>query len=396
VEAAMLDRRQFLGVGALALGAVVPRRGAAATHTVPLGRTGLEVSDIGFGSSRSADPDLIRHALDRGVRYFDTAEGYRFGAAESAMGEGLAGSRDRVVLASKTKAGARDSQADMMAALEGSLRRLNTDYLDIYFLHSVNDVARLRNPEWQAFTERAREQGKIRFRGVSGHGSSLTECLDFALDNDLADVVLAAYTFAQDPDFASQVRHALHYVSIQPELPRVLEKARANGVGVIAMKTLMGARLNDMRPFERSGGSYSQAAFRWVLSSPRVDALIVSMTSRSLIDEYMAASGGQALRPGDLGLLARYSALQERRYCRPGCGACAQACPASVAITEVLRTRMYATDYGDAALARTDYAGLGDGASACTECSHKSCHGACPHGLDIAALTADAHARLAT
>lgn len=391
----MLDRRQFLGAGAAALG-LRASPAAAATRTVTLGATGLEVSDIGFGSSRSADPELIRHALDRGVRYFDTAEGYRFGAAESAMGEGLAGSRDRVVLASKVKAGARDSQADMMAALEGSLRRLNTDYLDIYFLHSVNDVARLRNPEWLAFTKRAKEQGKIRFRGVSGHGSALTECLDYALDNELADVVLTAYTFAQDPDFAAQVRHALHYVSIQPELPRMLEKAKAKGVGVIAMKTLMGARLNDMRPFERAGGTYAQAAFRWVLSSPRVDSLIVSMTSRALIDEYMAASGDQALRPGDLGLLAHYSALQENRYCRPGCGACADACPAGVAITDVLRTRMYATDYGDAVLARADYAGLNDGAAACANCSHRSCHGACPHGLDIAALTVDAHTRLAT
>ncbi|MDP6952937.1 MAG: aldo/keto reductase, partial [Alphaproteobacteria bacterium] len=317
----MLDRRQFLGVGALALGAAAPRPVAAATGTVTLGATGLEVSDIGFGSSRSADPKLVRHALDRGVTYFDTAESYRFGAAESAIGEGLAGIRDQVVVASKTKAGARDSQADMMAALEGSLRRLRTDYLDIYFLHSVNSVARLQNPEWLAFTERAKEQGKIRFRGVSGHGSALTERLDYALDNDLADVLLASYTFAQDPDFAAQVRHALHYVSIQPELPRVLEKAKAKGVGVIAMKTLMGARLNDMRPFERAGGTYSQAAFRWVLSSPRVDSLIVSMTSRALIDEYMAASGDQALLPGDIGLLARYSALQEERYCRPGCGA---------------------------------------------------------------------------
>ena len=392
----MLDRRQFLGVGALALGAPAPRPAAAAARTVTLGATGLEVSNIGFGSSLSADPELISYALHRGVTYFDTAESYRFGAAESAMGKGLRGMRDRVVLASKTKAGARAVQADMMTALERSLRRLGTDYLDIYFLHSVNDVERLRNPEWHAFTERAKKQGKIRFCGMSGHGSSLTECLNYAIDNDLADVVLAAYTFAQDPDFVAQVRHALHYVSIQPELPRVLEKAKAKGVGVVAMKVLMGARLNDMRPFECTGGTYAQAAFRWVLSSPRVDSLIVSMTSRALIDEYMAASGEQALRPSDFGLLAHYAALQEDRYCRPGCGACSQACPAGVPITEVLRTRMYATDYGDEVLARTDYAALGEGAGPCATCTHKACHGACPHGLDIAALTVDAYYRLAT
>ena len=68
------------------------------------------------------------------------------------MGKGLRGARDRVVLTSKSKTGERDTQADMMAALEGSLRRLQTDYLDIYFNHAVNDIARLKNEEWWAFT----------------------------------------------------------------------------------------------------------------------------------------------------------------------------------------------------------------------------------------------------
>ena len=67
-----------------------------------LGRTGLNISDISFGSSQSSDPDLVRHARDRGVNYFDTAESYRFGTSEVAIGEGLSGVRDRVILASKT------------------------------------------------------------------------------------------------------------------------------------------------------------------------------------------------------------------------------------------------------------------------------------------------------
>ena len=168
----MIDRRSLLGLGtAAALGPGLPALEAAATNPatpgirrhVTLGRTGLEVSDIGFGSASSHDPDLVRHALDRGVTFFDTAESYRFGWSEEAMGDGLRGVRDRVVLSSKTKVGARDTQEEVMAALEGSLRRLRTDYLDIYFNHAVNNVARLQNPEWRAFTERAKEQGKIRF-----------------------------------------------------------------------------------------------------------------------------------------------------------------------------------------------------------------------------------------
>jgi uncharacterized protein len=399
----MIDRRRLLGLGtAAALGPGLSALAAPAANAarpgirryVSLGRTGLEVSEIGFGSASSHDPDLVRHALERGVTLFDTAESYRFGWSEEAMGEGLRGVRDRVVLSSKTKAGAGDSQADMMAALEGSLRRLRTGYLDIYFNHAVNDVARMQNEEWWAFTERAKEQGKIRFRGMSGHGSRLAECLEYAIEQDLVDVVLVAYSFGQDPDFYDRLRHTFHFVAMQPELPRALDKAKEKNVGVIAMKTLMGARLNDMRPYEREGYTFAQAAFRWVLSSPRVDALLISMNGSAEIDEYVAASGEPELRGEDLQLLDRYAYLQHARYCRHGCNFCADACPEQVAIAEVLRTRMYDVDYGDPALAVEDYAKLGVGASACLTCAHQACLNACPYGIPIPEFTRDAATRL--
>ena len=143
------------------------------------------------------------------------------------------------------------------------------------------------------------------------------------------------------------MRHTFHWAAIQPELPRLLAKAKQKDIGVVAMKTLMGGRLNDMRPHERPGGTFAQAAFRWVLSSPNVDALIISMTSTELIDEYVAASGERKVSSSDRDLLERYVALQSGKYCHPGCNACEQSCPVSVPIAEVLRTRMYEVDYSD-------------------------------------------------
>lgn len=404
----MIDRRRFIGLGtAAAATASLNRAQAAATpgegralaeprirRTVTLGRTGLEVSDISFGSSSLTDADLVRYAFERGVNYFDTAESYRFGYAEEAIGEALHGVRDRVVISSKTKAGAADTRGEMMEALEGSLRRLRTDYVDIYFNHAVNDVARLKNPEWREFTERAREQGKIRFRAMSGHGSRLVPCLDYAIDEDLVDVVLVSYNFGQDPDFYSRMRDAVSFPAILPDLPRVLDKAKKKDVGVVAMKTLMGARLNDMRPYEWEDATFAQAAFRWVLSSPRVDALLISMNSRDAIDEYLRASGDPTMQGGDFNLLARYAYLQNSRYCRHGCNGCEGACPVGVEIAEVLRTRMYDVDYGDRTLAAMDYARLGTDAGACATCSHQACLDACPFGLPIAHLTRDAATRL--
>src|SRR5690606_22135349 len=125
-----------------------------------LGRTGLNISDISFGSSRlrEGEEDLVRYALERGINYFDSAYGYTGGAAEQVLGNVLAGVRDQVVLVSKVESTADWPATRMMAQLETSLKRLRTDYIDIYMAHAVNDVARLQSPEWHAFATRAREQ----------------------------------------------------------------------------------------------------------------------------------------------------------------------------------------------------------------------------------------------
>ena len=401
----MIDRRDFLRLGAGAtLGLAAVHTGAQGSRQDPanaqirryvrLGRTELQISDISFGSSSSADPRLVEHALERGVNYFDTAESYEWGSSEEAIGEALRGKRDRVFIASKSKSGASDRRGEMMRALEGSLRRLQTDYVDVYFNHAVNDVRRMRNEEWFEFTELAKRQGKIRFRGMSGHGSDLIECLDYAIEQDLVDVILVAYNFGQDPDFYSRFRHGIGFPAVQTGLPRVLKKAKEKDVGVLAMKTLMGARLNDMRPYERPGGTYAQAAFRWVLSSPYVDGVLISMTSRAEIDEYVGASGDPQVSREDLYLLALYAQMHAASYCQHACNACAGSCPQDVPIAEVLRTRMYDVDYQNHRLATVDYAKLGEGANPCLSCEHQACLAACPKGIPIAEFTRDAALRL--
>jgi len=398
-----IDRREFLRRGALAgasVGLLPLAAGGALAAVAPpgvkgertLGRTGLRVSDIGFGSS-SLDGNLllVRHALERGISYFDTAESYMDGRSETTLGNALRGQRERITLASKVSAEANSSRATLMQALEGSLRRLRTDRIDVYFNHAVNDVARLQNPEWPEFISRAKQAGKLRFTGMSGHGGRLIECLDYAIDHGLADVVLVGYNFGQDPAFYERFTKSMDFVAIQPDLPRVLAKAKAKGVGVVAMKTLRGAKLNDMRPYEAGGATFAQAAFRWVLASPNVDALIVTMRDRQQVDEYLGASGWKPPSAADARLLERYEARNGASQCRYGCGDCQSACPAGVPISDVLRTRMYAEDYGDLALARSEYAALGAGASACLTCAHRACTGACPHGLDIPELATRAH-----
>ena len=404
----MNSRRRFLKTGALtaAAASAAARSAQRSARDAPnrvrryvtLGRTGLRMADISFGASRlrSGEEHLVHHALDKGVNYFDTAESYTGGQSEQVLGNALQGRREQVIIASKTQAGPTASKEAIMAELEGSLRRLKTDHVDIYFNHAVNDRARLGNPEWFAFCEQAKRQGKIRFTAMSGHAGRLVECLDHAFAEDMVDVVLVAVNFGQDPEFLERFTRDFDRIARHPQLPGALRRAKTLGVGVIAMKTLMGARLNDMRPYERNAGaSFAQAAFRWTLSQNYVDALVISMTSQARIDEYLGASGWQALVSGDNALLHGYAALNGRNYCRQGCDDCAGACPYDVPIADVLRTRMYATDYQDLQFARTEYAALGPNAAACLSCSGTPCRSACSHGLPIADLCAPTHRMLA-
>jgi predicted aldo/keto reductase-like oxidoreductase len=418
-----LPRRDFLlGAAALGLGLLpfsasnaaaspptaagsVPQpssAGAGVKQRVTLGKTGLEVPDISMGcfKLREKSKHLVHAALDRGITHFDTADSYQKGASEKALGAVLADRRTQVTITSKHRAGAKETRQGQMLALENSLKRLRTDYIDIYLNHAMNDMERLQNPEWPEFVSRAKAQGKIRFAGISGHGGQLTRCIDYAVENDFADVILVAYAFAQDPDFFNELKTKLalklDMVAPKTDLPLALDRARKKGVGVMAMKTLWGAKLNDMRPFEAPGTTFAQSAMRWVLTGKHVDGLVVTMRNTRVMDEYLGASGAAGVGAADLSMLQQYQERNTTTQCRYGCTGCLDACPSDVAISDVLRSRMYAVDYKDPEQGSDAYAKLEGNAAACGSCSTEPCANACPYGISISQLTRQTHDLLGT
>jgi predicted aldo/keto reductase-like oxidoreductase len=397
-----IDRRAFLKFGAISVTGIAQATASSALTAahdpvvkqyVPLGKTGLRMSDISFGSSqiRRGQEDLVRHALARGVNYFDTAEGYAGGASEPVLGNALKADRDKVIIATKTKAYASSSAEELMTSLERSLARLKTDYIDIYFNHAVNSLDRLQNPEWFEFARKAKQQGKIRFTGMSGHAGNLADCVDYAVEHHLFDVLLLAQNFGQDPAFYEKFVRSFDWVAKQPRLPEAMKKAKEKGIGIIGMKVLRGAKLNDMRPFENTGATYAQAAFKWTLSQPYVDAAIISMTSKTNIDEFLGASGQRQVTDTDFKLLEQYARLTDLTYCRHACNDCEGSCPYNVEIADVLRTRMYAVDYGNLTFAKSEYAQIESNANACLSCDGKPCQDACTHGISISSYCGPTH-----
>lgn len=197
--------------------------------TRPLGTTGLNVSVLGLGGFHQveAEQDTIDHVVSRyleaGGNYIETAKGYGAGASETKLGRALKGRRDGVILASKT--GARDAEGAWRDINE-SLERLQTDRIDVHFYHGVgteDDVKAIRaaGGAAEAFTK-AREQGLIRYVGVSSHWPmTYVE----AVRRLAVDVALIWGNYLDFCNF--------------PEIPhRVLPALRSAGCGVLFMKPL--------------------------------------------------------------------------------------------------------------------------------------------------------------
>ena len=152
-------------------GAEVPKR--------PLGHTGLEVSALGIGGyhlgSANSDAEatqIVNEALDAGVNFFDNAWEYHGGVSEERLGRALKGKRDRAVVMTKVCTHGRD-KGIAMRQLEESLKRLQTDHLDIWQIHEViyeNDADLIFAPNGAAEALlQAKKEGKVRFLGFTGH-----------------------------------------------------------------------------------------------------------------------------------------------------------------------------------------------------------------------------------
>jgi uncharacterized protein len=293
----------------------------------------------------------------------------------------MRGRRDQVFVATKfcTADGHLPPEtpvAHIIASVEGSLQRLRTDHVDLVHIHSCDRVERLMAPSFHEAFDRLKEQGKARFLGVSTHTPNLSAVAHAAIDSGRFDVLMLAYHFGMGWD-----------------LDAILDRAAAQDVGVVAMKTLKGAKQRNLAAFQDDATSYTQAAFRWVLSNPRVSCLVISIAEPAHVDEYLVASGTE-LAAADHRVLARYDALVGDQYCRPHCGACLDSCPEGLPIHDVLRYRMYFEDYGDEKEAMRKYARLGGhDASRCLGCP-APCTGSCPYGLRIRERMLGAHARL--
>ena len=248
-----------------------------------LGRTGLSITRFGIGGAYCESVAGYQAALDSGVNYVDTARAYRNGADEEVIGQAIRGRRHELVLATKTSA--RDAEG-ARKDLQSSLSLLGTDHLDIIQLHHLNtEVEREKalGPGGALETIlKAREQGLVRFIGVTGHDWAQ---LVPAIDTGLFDTVLCWYNCAMK----------------EPE-STVFPAALAHDMGVI----IMNASRNEKLLGEPDAPA-AEKFYRYVLRHQAVHTTIMGLRNLDLFERVAAALAESiALSEGEKAALETY------------------------------------------------------------------------------------------
>jgi predicted aldo/keto reductase-like oxidoreductase len=334
-----------------------------------LGRTGLKVTTVGMGCMITSDPSVIERAVDSGINYFDTARGYQHGNNERMVGAALGARRKQVVLSTKSEA---QNKEALLKELDTSLHELNTDYVDIWYLHSKDNPSDIRDDMIEA-QQLAKKQGKIRFAGTSTHKPQVM--LPWLAQKGVFDVALTVCNFSMD----SAVDQAINTAS-------------KSGMGVVAMKVMAGG-FRSLKPTDPNYEKLTRdgallAALKWVIKKPGITTTIPSMTDMDQLEENLKAMA-TPFSADDEKLLSAHLEQIRPLYCRM-CGKCEGTCAQGLPIADVLRILTYADGYRQFALARERFMELpakqvavrcGD----CTECTVK-----CPYGVHVSSRVARA------
>jgi aryl-alcohol dehydrogenase-like predicted oxidoreductase len=370
------SRRNFLTAGLVLPAAASASRfsGTEQSQTLPpvrslsgtapqyriLGKTGLRVTTVGYGCMITSDPTVIARAVDMGINYFDTSRNYQSGQNERMVGAALGARRKDIFLASKSNDNP-STGPGILAEIETSLKELKTDHLDVWHLHGLSNPALITDELVEA-EFKAREQGKIRFVGVSTH--NLPAIVDRVLEAKI-EVVQAQYSFASDKSYGPAI-----------------EKLNAAGVGVIAMKVM--ARAGRRSPNQPARPpAFAPAALKWAIHNPAIATTVPSMTDIDQLEQNFKAMA-ESFTDADARILSARLDEVGPYFCRM-CGQCDGLCPKGLPVADMVRFVMYADGYGQFPLGREHFLRLSAEQQnvRCSDCA--TCAVQCPNGVHVAA-----------
>jgi predicted aldo/keto reductase-like oxidoreductase len=278
-----------------------------------LGKTGLYVTEVGFGGipiqriSEEEAISVVKRCYELGINYYDTARGYT--TSEDRIGKALEGVRENVYIATKSHA---KTAKELRQNLETSLRNLKTDYLDLYQLHNVGvETYKTLQAPGGALEEllKIKEEGLARHIGATSH--SPTFLTNIVSEGSPFETIMVGY----------------NYIALEPSR-ELLPLCKKMDIGTVIMK-----------PF--GGGAFTNArtALKFVLANENADCTIPGMQSVTEVEENIAVCGGDlTLSKDEIDSIEVDRVALGDEFCA-ACDYC-QPCPADIPISFVLRTEM--------------------------------------------------------
>jgi predicted aldo/keto reductase-like oxidoreductase len=392
-----ISRRRFIKTaGAAGLGAAMsplaarePGHAAAAAQaagpagvpTRPFGRSAIEVPILSLGGMFDipSNQNMLKQAVRWGVTYWDTAHIYSGGRSEEGIGQYFQRyPEDRQKIFLVTKSTSR-SQRGMSSDLATSLKRMNTDYIDLFFVHAIRDAA-VMDKGMRRWGEQQKAAGKIRLFGFSTH-SNMQQCLLDAARLDWIDGIMMTYNF-----------RLMH----EANMKRAVDACVDAGIGLTAMKTQGGgavttATAQDLKlagRFVQKGFTDKQAKLKAVWENPQIAAICSQMPTMSILMANIAAAVDRtSLTENDRRHLERYASDTFSHYCAGCTQICENAVTGNIPVGDVMRYLMYAHSYGDTHDAKRRFAAISRTTrQRLMRQDYTLAESRCPRGLPIARL----------
>ncbi|MFY9941228.1 MAG: aldo/keto reductase [Desulfobacterales bacterium] len=401
-----ISRRSFIkaagvaGVGSVLAPLAGRSRAQAATPlqaaentgvpTRPFGRSGIQVPILSLGGMFDipSNQTLLKQAIRWGVTYWDTAHVYSGGRSEEGIGQFFKRyPEDRQKIFLVTKSTARNGRG-MSKDLATSLQRMNTDHIDLFFVHAVSSAAEM-DSGMRSWAAEQKAAGKIRLFGFSTH-SNMARCLLDAARLDWIDGIMTTYNF-----------RLMHEEKMKQAVAACVDA----GIGLTAMKTQGGGAVSTASSqelelagrFLQKGFSDKQAKLKAVWENLEISAICSQMPTLSILMANIAAAVDRTtLTENERQHLERYARETFSHYC----AGCSQICENAVAgklpVGDVMRYLMYARSYGDRQDARRRFAALPDAIrQQLTRQDYTLAEARCPRRLPIARLMGEAVRELA-
>ena len=339
-----------------------------------LGKTGIKLPIVSMGTVDVISEALVRAALEAGISHIATAQYYARGRAEEFVGKMIKShKREDIILATGVipnpldwKSGLYSKDTDIAKFekdFEGSLKRMDVDYVDIFYLpFAAKKESVMFEPLMKAM-EKIKKTGKARFLGIGTHGF-VPEAVRAAADSDFYDVIMLAYNF--------QIRDI-------EERKKAVAYAAGKGMGIVAMKTITGeswVNTNKQTPV-----SNPKAALKWVLQNENIHTAVPGISNFDQLETDLSVMADLTLTPEEKKYLELVRLnYKDSLFCQ-GCGSCLQQCKSAPDIPTLMRCYMYVYGYRDLAAAVRNLEYIKDSPIACADCT--SCKVKCTSGFDI-------------